>query len=66
MKHIMLPPNEIVQGDKIVTKFKRDGSIQTTRKVEKVGICQGQWRTHVHIDGECYDTRFSLIPVVRN
>ena len=29
-----------------------------TSKVTKINICEGQWRTHIHVNGmDCYDIR---------
>lgn len=53
-------PAQVRPGDEIATSDKatvdRPGK---TRKVRKVEFCSDA--SKIHLDGECYDTRFSTI-----
>lgn len=50
-------PTDLYVGDIIVEKDKRHGQ---DHKVKDVSLCGMNWRTHIHIDGMCFDGR---IPV---
>jgi hypothetical protein len=60
------------KGDKIVTQFARGSEladvdpfavgnfryVTKSMKIEQIDICEGQWRTHIHINRQyCYDIR---------
>ncbi len=46
-----------------VIAFLTEGQYTTrfalkSQKVQRISICEGQWRTHIHVNGMyCYDTR---------
>lgn len=56
-------PARVQAGDSIATKFDPDTmQVRKTRTVKRVGFCPGK-PENVHLDHECYDTRFSTIVV---
>lgn len=56
-------PAAVREGDKIATKFdKYTLRIAKTRTVQSAGFFEGKPENY-HIDGECYDTRFSNVVV---
>lgn len=62
----VLNPMQVREGDRLATKHRErfDGSVEVfkTRQVKKVEIC-GSKIECVHIDHECYDSRFSTVVV---
>lgn len=62
-------PTAVKKGDKLATKHRlnADGSIQVikTRDVKRVEFCPGKPELF-HIDGECYDTRFSTVVIAND
>lgn len=66
MRGIEINPMQVREGDKLATKHRSSiaGGIEVfkTRQVKKVEIC-GSKIECVHIDHECYDSRFSTVVV---
>lgn len=68
MKHMFVNPVAIKSGDKIATKYDLDDfgnvtAIKRTRKVSRVNGCSRP--ENIHLDSECYDTRFSKVLLVK-
>ena len=65
LRGINIPVNQVVAGDLLITKETRDKKILGTKalKAEDFSICEGQWRTHIHIGTICYDERYSTIRI---
>lgn len=57
-------PAQVKAGNKIATKYQEfdNGDIRVikTREVKKVEFCSSK-PENVHLDHECYDSRFSTI-----
>lgn len=64
MQGIRVNPISVREGQKIATRHQErfDGSITVikSRPVKKVEFCPGKPECF-HLDGECYDTRFSTV-----
>lgn len=50
-----ISPEAVRIGDKI-RHVDDDGKARWVT-VKKVNVCEGKWRTHLHINSGCYDTR---------
>lgn len=65
MRVVETTPDMIRPKDRIATAIRsnRQGELiaKASREVTRVGICGSKPRTHVHLDDECYDIRFSPI-----
>lgn len=66
MQGIEVNPMQVRVGDKLATKhrptFANGIEVIRARQVKKVEICGGKVEC-VHIDHECYDSRFSTVVV---
>lgn len=68
MKHMFVNPAGIKSGDKIATKYDLDdfGNVTAVKRTRKVGYVSSCSRPEfVHLDAECYDTRFSRVVLVK-
>lgn len=54
-----ISPEDVIEGDRIVAIGERTVA-RGIRVLNRVSPCLGSWRTHVHIEGGCYDTRVPL------
>lgn len=62
---IQIQVQDLRVGDRIATALTENTALAiATKDVKELAVCEGQWRTHVHVNGtECYDGR-SFIRIV--
>jgi hypothetical protein len=53
---VEISPEDVALGDRIVAIGEHTMG-RPVRVQNLTAPCAGQWRTHVHIEGGCYDTR---------
>jgi hypothetical protein len=56
MVTVEISPEDVIEGDRIVAIGERTVA-RGIAVANRVAPCVVQWRSHVHIEGGCYDTR---------